>query len=128
MQRAIAAGADLLFRLDEAMLAGEMFGECSAVVVARRPRLIFLFGLLALGRRPGPRLVLGVDGGQRLGQVFEGELQLIGGEPFGTAAELVALQLDDDGAQPVAFGVGVFELGFVIVALGLVVISLGLQR
>jgi len=113
MQGAVAAGAGLLFRLDEVVFAREMFGQGSAVVFARLPRLL----ILVLGWLLSLHLVLGFDGGQGLRQIFKGELQLIGGELFGTPAELMALQLGDDGAQLVTLGAGLLELGLVGVSL-----------
>ena len=113
MQGAIAARTDLLFRLDEAVLAGQVFGQGAAIVVARCLGLRVRLGIL----RRRLCLVLGFDGRQRLRQVIEGELQLIGGETFGAATKLMTLQLGDDGQQLVAFEMGTNELALVIVPL-----------
>ena len=113
MQGAIAARTDLLFRLDEAVLAGQVFGQGAAIVVARCLGLRVRLGIL----RRRLCLVLGFDGSQRLRQVIEGELQLIGGETFGAATKLMTLQLGDDGQQLVAFEMGTNELALVIVPL-----------
>jgi hypothetical protein len=112
MQGAVAAGAGFLFRFDEAVLAGQVFRQGAAIVVARRLRL--LLGLLL-----PIRFRLGIHRGQGLGDVFEGQFELVGRQPLGAAAELMALQLDDDGAQFVALGQGAVELVLVIVPFAL---------
>jgi len=110
------------------MFAGQVLGQGAPVVVARLAGLAILLWFVAAVRLLTLRLVLGFNGGQGLRQVFEGELQLIRGESLGTPAELMALQLHDDRAQPIAFSKGAVELRSEIVQLSLVGIPLGLQR
>ena len=60
---------------------------------------------------------LGVYRRQGLVEVFEGQLKLVGRQPLGAPAELVALQLYDDGAQSIPFGARAVKLFLVIIAL-----------
>ena len=118
MQSAVAARADFLFRLDKTMLAGKVIRQGAAIVVAWGARLSLFprrlfFLCLGIFFCPGS----GVQRRQGLVEVFESQLELVGRQPFRAPAELMTLQLDDDGAQPVAFGARAIELVLVIIPL-----------
>jgi hypothetical protein len=85
----------------------------------RRQRPTIDTPLARQSRRLGPVLLLaGFSGSECLLQILEGERQLIGIEPFGPAAEAVALQLLDDGDEALDLATGGGELVGMPLALG----------
>ena len=98
MKRAAAAGADHFVDIEPHIVARQMVGQRLAMGGP--------FGLLVLD--PWTAL-LGT--GDIAVEVFKPEGELVGIETLGTAAELRALQLLDDGFQAVDFAVAMFDRG-----------------
>ena len=113
VQRPAAARAAPVLRLDHHLIALEMGRQMTEVAPGRSPpgapvRVATLRALLGgLGRRD---LLL---------EVFQGELELIGIETLGLAAELGPQELPDHQFQPLALGIGLLEGALEVIALHL---------
>ena len=118
VQGAAAARAAPVLRLDHHLIALEMGRQVAEVAPGRSPpgapvRVAVLSVLpRGLGRRD---LLL---------EVFQGELELLGIEAFGLAAELRPQELPDHQLQPLALGIGLLEGALEVITLALQAIPL----
>jgi len=113
VQGPAAARADAIRRLDHHLIALEMGRQVTEVAPRRSPPgapVFFAF----LSVLPG-----GLGCGDLLLEVFQGELERLGIEALGLAAELGPQELPDHQFQPLALGIGLLEGALEVIALHL---------
>lgn len=96
MQRAAAAGADLVLDIDDLLDARQVRGQCTAVGAALPGAILPLSRITGVLRCEA----FGLD----LLGLFQTQQQLLDGQALGPAAEAVTLQFLDDLAQPLVLG------------------------
>ena len=112
VQGSAAARAASVLRLDHHLIALEMGRQVTEVAPSRRaPGTPVFFAVLSI--LPGS-----LDRRDLLLDVFQGELELLGIEALGPAAELCSNQLPDHQFQPLTLGIGLLKGTLEVIAFG----------